>query len=144
MSVSLLETLWRGWEAARLDPGLGTGAWWINHAAPHMWRLECALYRCGLALLERGDPFGRESVAQRLLGEVGDVLGDNRVRRLSHDRVDVERAEGVLHRRAHAVHDPEGALPHEIAGGLSATDRQYAHAPRLTHLRKGAAAPLGG
>lgn len=35
-AVQRLETLWRGWEAARLDPGLGTSAWWINHAAPHM------------------------------------------------------------------------------------------------------------
>lgn len=34
-AVQRLETLWRGWEAARLDPGLCTSAWWINHAAPH-------------------------------------------------------------------------------------------------------------
>ena len=38
-AVQRLETLWRGWEAARLDPGLGTSAWWINHAAPHMTAL---------------------------------------------------------------------------------------------------------
>lgn len=31
-----LTVLWRGWEAARQDPGLGTSTWWINHADPHM------------------------------------------------------------------------------------------------------------
>ncbi|MBO0982587.1 DUF4913 domain-containing protein [Rathayibacter sp. SD072] len=38
-AVQRLEALWRGWEAARLDPGLGTSTWWINHAAPHMTAL---------------------------------------------------------------------------------------------------------
>jgi hypothetical protein len=35
-ALQRLTTLWRGWEAARQDPALGTSAWWINHADPHM------------------------------------------------------------------------------------------------------------
>jgi hypothetical protein len=31
-----LTVLWRGWEAARKDSALGTSAWWINYANPHM------------------------------------------------------------------------------------------------------------
>lgn len=35
-AVQRLEAFWRSWEASRLDAGLGTSAWWINHADPHM------------------------------------------------------------------------------------------------------------
>jgi hypothetical protein len=35
-AVQRLEALWRSWEVARLDPGLGVSTWWINHAGPHM------------------------------------------------------------------------------------------------------------
>ena len=35
-ALQRLEALWRGWEASRQDPGLGTSAWWVNHADPHM------------------------------------------------------------------------------------------------------------
>jgi hypothetical protein len=35
-ALQRLPALWRGWEAARQDPALGTSAWWINHADPHM------------------------------------------------------------------------------------------------------------
>lgn len=38
-AVQRIEALWRGWEASRLDAGLGTSAWWINHAEPHMGAL---------------------------------------------------------------------------------------------------------
>jgi hypothetical protein len=34
-ALQRLTALWRGWEAARQDPALGTSAWWINHADPH-------------------------------------------------------------------------------------------------------------
>jgi hypothetical protein len=58
-AVQRLETLWRGWEAARLDPGLGTSTWWINHAGPHM-----------TALLAGDGPFGDSKDEN----EVGDPL----------------------------------------------------------------------
>ncbi|WP_434161448.1 DUF4913 domain-containing protein [Clavibacter michiganensis] len=35
-AIQRLTVLWRGWEAARQDPALGTSAWWVNHADPHM------------------------------------------------------------------------------------------------------------
>jgi hypothetical protein len=41
-AVQRLTVLWRGWEAARQHPGLGTSAWCINHADPHMSTLLSA------------------------------------------------------------------------------------------------------
>jgi hypothetical protein len=38
-AVQRLEALWRSWEVARLDPGLGMSSWWLNHATPHMTAL---------------------------------------------------------------------------------------------------------
>jgi hypothetical protein len=35
-ALQRLEALWRGWEASRQDAGIGTSAWWLNHADPHM------------------------------------------------------------------------------------------------------------
>ncbi|RII95440.1 DUF4913 domain-containing protein [Clavibacter michiganensis] len=35
-AMQRLTVLWRGWEAARQDPAIGTSAWWVNHADPHM------------------------------------------------------------------------------------------------------------
>ncbi|MEW5093704.1 DUF4913 domain-containing protein [Clavibacter michiganensis] len=35
-ALQRLTALWRGWEASRQDPALGTSAWWTNHADPHM------------------------------------------------------------------------------------------------------------
>ena len=34
-AIARLEALWRGWEAARLDP-TGMQAWWVMYADPHM------------------------------------------------------------------------------------------------------------
>jgi hypothetical protein len=38
-AVQRLEALWRSWEVARLDPGVGMSSWWLNHATPHMTAL---------------------------------------------------------------------------------------------------------
>ncbi len=35
-AVSRLESLWRAWEALRLDPATGMSVWWRDHADHHM------------------------------------------------------------------------------------------------------------
>ena len=35
-AVSRLESLWRAWEALRLDPATGLSVWWRDHADHHM------------------------------------------------------------------------------------------------------------
>ncbi len=35
-AVSRLESLWRAWEALRLDPAIGMSVWWRDHADHHM------------------------------------------------------------------------------------------------------------
>jgi len=62
-AVQRLETLWRSWEAARLDPGLGMSTWWINHVGPQM-----------TVLLSPDGPFGDSKDEN----EVGDPLPYNR------------------------------------------------------------------
>jgi hypothetical protein len=54
-AIQRLTVLWRGWEAARQDPGLGTSAWWINHAVPHMSALLSVPHMS--ALLSTDGPF---------------------------------------------------------------------------------------
>lgn len=38
-AVCRLSSLWRSWEALRLEPGTGASVWWLNHADPHMAKL---------------------------------------------------------------------------------------------------------
>lgn len=38
-AVCRLSSMWRSWEALRLEPGTGSSVWWLNHADPHMARL---------------------------------------------------------------------------------------------------------
>lgn len=35
-AISRLDSLWRAWEALRLEPTFGMSVWWRDHADPHM------------------------------------------------------------------------------------------------------------
>ncbi|MBC7760879.1 MAG: DUF4913 domain-containing protein [Candidatus Saccharibacteria bacterium] len=35
-AISRIESLWRTWERARLDPSSGISDWWLNHCDRHM------------------------------------------------------------------------------------------------------------
>lgn len=35
-AISRLDSIWRAWEALRLEPTFGISVWWRDHADPHM------------------------------------------------------------------------------------------------------------